>query len=256
MKINVSFLVLIAFSALLTGATGEDIAFELKPEYRLQLKSVGDKYTPLLGILLLEKSDKLPNKVPLTSVPASVKAHAVYWMNKVIRSEWLPEDIEDRLEALKDVKLWEKRDKHGVLVCEWVTDYIMCKYRIRNHGIGILDNGGSLSVLVILPERVDLSTSAEDVIKKCIDTFVNFPSERSSRLTYRLEKEGSLYYGKVLCDWQDKTADLLAGKIVRANSWWQRFTICTDGSFIFMNVPEHEGQLIKMFSRPGPPDRF
>jgi hypothetical protein len=92
--------------------------------------------------------------------------------------------------------------------------------------------------------------------------FINFPSEKKDRLSYHLQKEGNLYYGKVLYDewnnktWEDKKERLLKGETVISDMWWQHFTVCTDGKFFFISIPEIEGKPINPQAKPGLRDRF
>lgn len=237
----------------LGGIEGEKA---LSGEVTRLIDNLGDKEHVYLDALWPSSTLIENKKIPISKVSPEVIEKSVYWIKTAIKKEWLPEDLQNRLITLKDFKKWEKRDKQGIVFSQGVGDYIIAEYETRNYKINIQENGRSLSLLIALPDTTDISQDPEGIIKKWIETFTNFPLQKSNRLTYQLQKADDVYYGKVLCDWEDKTADLLSGKTVISNMWWQHFNVCTDGTFFFISLPETDGTPVSLGSKSGLPDRF
>lgn len=199
-----------------------------------------------LDALLPDSIVRKENKIAISEVPSGVIDQSMYWITKVIKKEWLPEDLKSRLHALKDVKKWEKRDKKGVVFSNLIGDYILAEYEIREYQIHIQENGAILSLFVIFPDAVVVPHQVETFIKKHTETFLNLATEKIEQMTYSLQKEGNLHCGTSFVDYEENRPSVI---------WWQRLTLCTDGSFFFVSVSEIEGASGSRVRR-GYPNRF
>jgi len=242
MKGQMMLIVLLAMTDL-DAALGDPVPGEplwLTEHLRTNIAAMADEQPALMDVLFAE--DRRGVEVPITSISTSVLNHAVLWIKDVVRREWLPADIENRLVAYKDVKQWEKKDKAGVVFSVREGDFLTLEYEAGGHKIHIQESGVSISVRFDLGTRQSLAPDCSIFIQKCLTDFLNFPDEWSKDFT--IEKRGVLCRARML------------NKRSTVSGWWDTIDVLTDGSFFFVTLVEITSQLHNPQASPGLPNRF
>ncbi len=227
----------------------------LTTQSKEKVLSLANKQPKLMDILLPD--EKKGTAESITVIPAPITSNAVYWIKKVVRSQWLPPDIKENLIALKDVKQLEKKDKHGVVFSERKGDFLVLDYKIMDHAFHIQESGVSVSLRVDLPKEVSVSSDPSGFIKKCLADFLNIPSDALGTLDIQVEKDAPLY---TVFSTDISPRSILPvttdGKLRNESHWWERMIICTDGKFFFVYASEVEPGSYSPQAKPGLPDRF
>lgn len=233
-------LLLLAGLFIVFGALAEPRPIELKTQSKEKIRSLADERPALMDALMPEEKKGTPKS--LSSIPAPITSNVVYWIKKVIRSQWLPPDIEGNLVVLKDVKQWEKKDKHGVVFSERKGDFLILDYESGGNHFHIQESGVSVSVRVnfALPQTV--IDDPKSFITKSVTEFLNLPGGVSLDLS--ITNVPPLYMTTI------------ADNVVNSREWWHGMEVCTDGHFFFATVMEIEPADDNPQAQPGLPDRF
>ena len=249
------YFIIILFFPLLGNATDSNRLSVLSTQSKEKLLSYAAKQSKLMDIFLPD--EKNVTSESMAAIPAPIKSNAVYWIKNVVRSKWLPSDIEGNFVALKDVKQWEKKDKHGVVFSERKGDFLFLNYEIMNYRFHVQESGISVSLRVDLPEEASISKDPSGFIKKYLAEMLNISPDVLRTLNIQVEKDDNLYFVF--------STDMLPNSILPVSSdgkfrneshWWERMIICTDGKFFFVNASEVEPGYYSPRAKPGLPDRF
>ncbi|MBU1695036.1 MAG: hypothetical protein KKC51_13895 [Verrucomicrobia bacterium] len=237
-----SMLILLSITGVvfIAGASALGTPGELLTQSKEKIRSLSDEQPALMDILLPD--EKQGSREPLASISASVKSNSVYWIKKVVRARWLPSDVDGSLIALKDVKQWEKKDKHGVVFSERRGDFLMLETESDGYSLHIQESGASVSIRVDFAETQAMTPDPASFIHKCLTDFLNLPA--GSSLSLSVTNFPPLY--KAMLSDAEKTP----------REWWNTLEACTDGSFFFVTVAEVESGYDNPRAQPGLPDRF
>lgn len=240
MKKTAISLLLLTGLFIISGALAEPKPIELKPQSKEKIRFLADERPALMDALIPEEKKGTPKSLAL--IPAPVTSNAVYWIKKVVRSQWLPTEIEVNLVALKDVKQWEKKDKHGVVFSERKGDFLILEYESGGNHFHIQESGVSVSVRVDFAVPQAVIGDPKSFITKWVTEFLNLPGGVSLNLS--VTNVPPLYKATV------------ADGVASPQEWWDSVEVCTDGDFFFATVMEIEPVGDNPQAQPGLPDRF
>jgi len=212
----------------------------LSEQSKEKVLSLADKQPAFMDILLPEQSGV--QVVTVSSLPKTTIRKTVSWIQKVVQSRWLPADLGAELVAAKDVKQWEKKDKKGVVFSERKGDFLLLNYNMPNHIIHIQESGASVSVRIDFLAHQAIANDPSGFIVKCLKDFLNIPAKAMDQLHLEVAESSPLY-----------SVSFRSKPII--SDWWESLTICTDGQFFFVSVPEMEAGRSPQ-ARPGLPDKF
>lgn len=239
-----------------TSFTVEKPSSRLQENAKVAVKNLADENPDYLDALVPENPSVASNSIPISAVPPEVLNTSLYWIRKVVREEWLPKNLKNVISASKDLRLREdRRDaRFGLVLPCWVADYIVSHYMVWEHTVYIQENDISVSARIHFPETVGIPDNPKIFVRECIKKFINISGEELESLSYDLQRRGNLIHGIV---GKESTSTLVdGGQIKCPNWWWHRMTICTDGSFFFVSVPERDGKPFNPQANLGLPDRF
>lgn len=239
-KRQVLSVLLAGLVAVCGGLAAHSKRIELKMESKQKIRSLAARRPALMEALLPE--EEKGTRKPLVSIPTSVRSNAVYWIKKVVSPHWLPRAIEANLVALGDAKLWEKKDKSGVVFSERVGDFLVLEYELGGNRWHIQESGVSVSVRVDFGVTQAVSGDPKPFMAKLLAEYLNLPAGVS--LDMSVVSDPPFYVAT--------TAD----GTVYPQEWWQSVEACTDGDFFFATVLEIDPQDENSQIQPGLPDRF
>jgi hypothetical protein len=238
MSKRIIHLLLFVSFVIVSGASAEKKPFELKTQSKDKILSLADENPVLMDALMPE--EKIGTQISLSSIPIPAINSAVNWIRKVVRSQWLPTEIEKKLVALKDAKQWEKKDKHGIVFSERKGDFFILEYELGGNNFHIQESGVSVSVRIDFASQ-DLTADPRSFISRSLNEFLNLPSGVS--LDISVTNVPPLYKATVV----DGVSPL---------EWWKSVEACTDGNFFFVAIREIDPANNRLQARPGLPDRF
>jgi hypothetical protein len=215
------------------GANLEDIVHRL-----------AEQESPLYLSVLPPDESVIKNHL-LAEPPAAVLEKAKQWMKRVIKDEWLPEDLADRLFAIKDWTRIERSAMGGTVRWSEVGDYVCASYALDDHQLMIQEDGVAVSLRVDLPKAKDAAVDVEAFITECIVRFLNVPAGYASQVHYDLKEDDGVYHGTALVE--DENAE---------HWWWRRMRVLTDGQVFFVSALELDGTQPRPRAKIGFPDRF
>lgn len=197
-------------------------------------------------------------RIPIYRVNELEFKKSIKWIKTIINKEWLKDDFEKELIALKQYKNWEKRDKNGIVFSEWKGDYLIADFIVNNNRINIQETGSSFSVLFIFPEKKDISRSPDENIKNYLKKFIIFPTDKIDMLDLKLKNKEGIYYGTLTYIPKDKKEEIYQDEnnYYMNKIWWKYLYVCTDGSFFYLYCFETDGSPISPNASPGIPSRF
>lgn len=189
--------------------------------------------------------------VPLDSVPRRAQDHAMRWIRIIVQPKWLPVDAPARLTALKDARVWEKKDAQGIVFSEIVGDYLLLDYEIEGHGFHIQESGNSMTIRIDFPEERNIANNAIDVAGGWLQEYFNMSIDSIKEQKLRSEDITPL----VRVTSQKKRLKKIESERFVAINWWEPINLLTDGRslVVFFGEAEPGGHVQ---ARPGPPDRF
>lgn len=181
----------------------------------------------------------------LEEPPAAVLEKAEQWMKRVIKNEWLPKDLAERLIAIKDWTRIERSALDGAVRWSEVGDYLCVTYTVRDHSFMMQEDGRRLSLRVDLPKARDADFDVETFITECIVQFLTVPDGYGSRVRYDLKETDGVYHGAAFVE--DTGAE---------HWWWHKMRVLTDGQIFFVSLVELDGTEPRPQAKLGSPDRF
>lgn len=228
-------------------------AASLSPETRAAWRMIADESEPfLMGVFLPEARTNQTSAVRVSTIPKRALNQGIGWMKKVLKKEWVVANLEDSLWAVKDFRLWEKRDTTGQVFSQTVGDYIVAEYSTNGLSFHLADDGEGLSIRIDLSGPTALGSDSEKGIRQLVEQFIDLPAKVKPLLRSKIRTKGGLTYGRFALE------GLLKGEDMDQTHWWQDLTVCTDGHFFFVWVGEvdaDEGPVHPQ-ATPGPPNRF
>ena len=240
MKKSIIPLLLFAGYFIVSGISAEQKTFELKTQSKEKIRSLAyDEDSIIIEALMPEEKFGIP--MSQSSIPISVMNHAVSWIKKVVRSQWLPPEIENNLVALKDAKLLERKDKHGVIFSERKGDFLILEYESGGNRFHIQESGVSVSVRIDFAVLQAMTVDPKSFISISLKKFLNFPSGVSQDLS--VANISPLYKATIVDD-------------ASPREWWNNVKAYTDGDFFFIYIREIDPANNNPQARPGLPDRF
>jgi len=240
MKKSILPQLLLAGLVIVSGASAESKPIELKIQTKERIRSLADEYPAFMDALMPE--EKKGTQKSLSSIPVPVTSNAVYWIKRVIRSQWLPPAIEGSLVALKDVKQWEKKDKHGAVFSERKGDFLTLEFESGGIRFHVQESGVSVSVRIDFAVPQTMTPDPKSFISRTLKDFLNLPLGISPDIS--VTNVPPLY----------KATFADGGACPR--EWWSSVEAFTDGDIFFATVIEIEPACTNPQAQPGLPDRF
>ncbi|MBM3852992.1 MAG: hypothetical protein FJ399_07525 [Verrucomicrobia bacterium] len=222
----------------------------IKDETWSKLRELSAQQPNLRAAMLPE--DPKGTRIDILAVPATAREHAVRWIRKTISPDWLPEDLERRLGALKDTRIFEYHGKHGTT--EVVADFITLDYEIDGFGFHLHEKGDGLIVRINFPTRADLEAASKLRFRELMLKFFLIPKDELSPEGLKVVHLGPVQELSSLKPLLWKV-DATANRILAAN-WWEPLRAYSDGEVLIVMLREVEPGGRAEMSRPGPPDRF
>jgi hypothetical protein len=180
---------------------------------------------------------------------------AMRWIRIIVREEHLPDQLKERLVAHKDVEKLVRRDQQGRAFSRDIRDILL----LRNGPILLQENGSSVSLLVPLPEPVELDAeNLLNVVKSQLIEYLDYPADKLDQLRLVAEQQGPVHFGHVTTREVDpKLPDvMLDPQNPFCPHWREQVNFLTDGKTIFLDIGKHDGSPVMMRPSPGLPNRF
>lgn len=171
--------------------------------------------------------------VDRAAVPEHVWAEQRQWAQRMIRSPWVPSDLQQQTTPAR-----------------FRGDDVLC-YRMFTAGwrVQVTDDAGGVT-LVCTPEG-GLSGSSEDSVRNALRTVTKFPEDELSALTLRIrertvaEHPGFTFVGSAL----ESTP-------IGEHAWWQQFAGLTDGRSILIRMSKLDGTQRSIAATTAPEGRL
>jgi hypothetical protein len=234
------------------GAGPHPIDPRLPDEIAATILDVGKRVDPAYLDMLTPAG--LDSAVPASELAAPLIRTGSDWFRQIVRPEWLPDNLEDLLVAIPDLKKSETLDGTGEVVSEVIGDYVAAEYEKDDHRLLIQENGATVSLRVEYPTRQVIGDDPGGFVLNNVARFLRVPEQELEASHVDLEARGDLLLGTV-------TTDLSEGWPFNDDGllecwWWQHVRVCTDGRFFFATMMEADGSPTPPFAEPGLPDRF
>ena len=205
-----------------------------------RIRLLANKKPILMDMFIPEMDSK--EQVSLDSLSPSITSNTLNWINGVVRQQYLPSNIEKKIYAWNDVKIWEKRDKNGVIFSELIGDYITLQYELDGDAFYIQENGVSISIRINFREPHSTIIHPYHYMHEMLTKYFSIPIESIRDLSVG-------YYPPL---YKASIADVDPKQKV----WWQSVQAYADESFMFVTIKELVPGGSKLNPRPGLPDRF
>ncbi len=189
-------------------------------------------------------AEELKEKLPLDSILPDVIQDSANCMRIILKSGWIPEDLEDHLIAFRRETLFLPPQK---------VDTFVVRYEIKGQRIQIYEDGLGICILIDPMAEKDSQSSISNYIMACAKEYLNLPEERIANIktelkTEELDGSGTLRFGKVYCE--DKNKD-------SKRTWWHWIYVWSDGRLIyFCTIRKNTRPRLIPNSKPGIPPRF
>ena len=236
---NKMVLVLTIVCVVFTTGIADDVRYGgLSPQATQAIRAQSEKGPYIYALLPDEKGS-------FVSLPVDkgerLEKDAEFWIKKMIRPQWWPSEFKGKFAAMKDVKLWEKRDGRGILISEIIGDFLRLEYEKDGRKMYLHEMGGALSVRIDFPVPQAI-TDPGVFMKKMLTEFLNL----SDQINVRVNHTPPLY-----------TVTTEDNKAEPPKDWQHSIHACTDGSFFFIFACELDpDQEMNPKANPGLYDRF
>lgn len=200
-------------------------------------------------------------KVDLKKVPDVVLEKGIRWISTIIKAEWLPNDVNKRLIAIRKPKpryfaVREPNQPHKAYIQQkGSVDYLIVRYKVAGHKIQVQENGIAMSILIDPNEPIRDKREIEAFLTDVIYKFLNYPVEKKGTLKFHLQSftynKKEMYIGTVDCDFNREDEQAWFKRI-----WWNHTYVYTDGKKVYLSLVERDGKPLKPQARPGIPSRF
>jgi hypothetical protein len=202
-------------------------------------------------------------RVDRAKVPEDVMAKTSKWLRTMIRSKYLPHDLNNWLIAIRKPKpgyFVVKRELDGVhkvhVKDEGSIDYLIMRYEVGGHKLQVQEDGIAMSILIDPNNSIGENQEIEDFVTNIVREFLNYPQDKIGSLTFHLKNfkhnQKTIYYGTMDCDFDVHSKDAWDKRI-----WWNHTYIWTDGKRIYFSLVEMDGKPRKKTqAKPGIPPRF
>lgn len=236
---NKMILVLTIVCAVSTTGNADDVRYGGLSPQAVQAIRMQSENGPYIYALLPEEKESF------VSLPVDkgerLEKDAEFWIKKMIRPQWWPSEFKGKFTAMKDVKLWEKRDERGILISELVGDFLCLEYEKDGRKVYLHESGSTVSARIDFPVPQTI-TDPDVFMKKMLTEFLNL----SDQINVRGNHTPSLY-----------TATTEFSKTEPPKDWKHSIHACTDGSFFFIFAGEVDpDQEMNPRANPGLYDRF
>ncbi len=189
-------------------------------------------------------AEELKEKLPLDSILPDVIQDSANYMRVILKSGWIPEDLEDHFIAFRREMPFCPPEK---------VDIFIVRYEIKGQRILISEDGYGICVLIDPMVEKDSQSSISDYIITCAKEYLNLPEERIANIksdlkTVELDGSGTLHFGKVY--FEDRNKD-------SKRTWWHWIYVWSDGRLIyFSTIKKSSKPRLIPNSQPGIPPRF
>lgn len=167
------------------------------------------------------------------------KVRSVEWLRKIAVHTLIPNDINERLIALKDVPAnsleWGKQAN---------VDLIVCQRFDQNPKWEVQETGQKINFLIVPELGIKEGQTLKDFAAEAAKTYLNLtPDERESLKVTATEQAGLVFGSMVVAppypeglDEKDK------GKWYGAHlrHWWRPVHFCSNGRYVFFKIFEFE----------------
>ncbi len=196
-------------------------------------------------IAIWPNAEEMKEKLPLDSISSGVIQESVKWMRKILKSGWIPEEIENHFIAFR---------REMPFIPPHEVDCLIVRYEMKDQRIQIFEIDGYISILIDPMTEKDSQSSITDYITKGAKEYLNLPEERIVSIktdlkTVELDGSRILHFGKVY--FEDKNKD-------SERTWWHRISVWSDGRLMYFETVERNGQPVPHDERVnfGIPPRF
>ncbi len=223
--------------------------FQPLPETQGQLfsKEIESKLPELdfeYRIAIWPNAEEMEEKLSLNSIPSNVIEESGKWIREILKSEWIPEDLEDHFIAFR---------RELPFIPPKKREYLIIRYEMKGQRIQIFEDGGYISILIDPKAEKDSQTSIAEYVIKNVKEYLNLPEERIASIksdlkTVEIDGNRTLHFGKVY--FEDRNKD-------SKRTWWHWIYVWSNGRLIYFFTVECDGQPIEMTQpQPGIPPRF
>ena len=211
------------------------------PALSSKLDELADDRSTYLKAIWPSGGELARYRVSLSVVPPAIVEGAQIWIRRIIKDNWLPPEIDEKLIAMKDWKrrgrrVYPDRTAFGVTVAAFILEFSRGGYNFQ-----IQEDGNRLGVLVYPTKPDRAAPTIEEYLTGSISKFLNVPPAKIGGMVYTLKnsqlgEDGKIYYGQMWCEWDEQKNSSF--ETIKIQTWWNRMSVCTDGHFVFLSIPE------------------
>ncbi len=195
-------------------------------------------------------AEELEEKQPLDSILPDVIQDSANYMRVILKSGWIPEDLEDHFVAFRRIT---------PSLTPQQAEIFIVRYEIKGQRIQISEDGYGISILIDPMAEKDSQSSISEYMITCAKEYLNLPEERIANIktelkTVELDGSETLHFGKVYCE--DKNMDP-ERKWWEQRTWWHWIYVWSDGRLIyFSTVRKYTRPVLIPNCKPGLQPRF
>jgi hypothetical protein len=184
------------------------------------------------------------NKVDEDQIPGTVLAKTTNWIRVMIKNEYLPKEPNEWLVGIRKA------------MGEYTADCLVMRYSVGPHKVQIQEYPGTVRLLIDVNDPNLWKTRVEDFLAATVSKFLNYPVDKLSKLTFKLNKfaheSQTIYYGTMDCDFDFESKEAWEKRV-----WWNHTYVWTDGKRAYFSLVEMDGKPVEgTQARPGFPRRF
>ena len=157
------------------------------PELNSKLDELADDHSAYLRAIWPNGGELARYQVSLSVVPPAIIEGAVSWIRRIIKDNWLPPEIDEKLIAMKDWKRRGRRVFSGRVAFGVTVDALMTEYTLGGYNFQIQDDGNHLGILVFPLKPDGAAPSIKEYLTGSIAKFLNVPPSEDWQLRVYVE---------------------------------------------------------------------
>jgi hypothetical protein len=194
--------------------------------------------------------NELGTYVPKEAIPAKVLDRALMWFKRVVRPEWLPNNISDITFGRKDALVWELRDDRGKVDSFIKADYVIARYALNDVDFTLLESGEEVIFRADFAKPAALE-AGEHFLKSFVNKFLAVPADKSaSDASVRKIGSASRLFNVTPVNPFDAKGN--PGNVY----WYQYIDAISDGQSLIIVMPELSPGEWSRKTTVARPDRF
>lgn len=211
------------------------------PELNSRLNELADDDNVYLMTIWPREEELTRYRIDLSMLPPAIVEHAGSWVRRILKTKWLPTEIETHLIVMKDWIRRERRVFPDRIAFGRTVDALILEFSRGGYNFQIQEDGNNLGVLVFPVKPNRAAPSIKEYITGSISKFLNVPPSKIGGIEYTLRHsqlgdDGKIYYGRMWCEWDEKKNSNFDD--IKLRAWWNRMSVCTDGNFVFLSISE------------------